>query len=258
MKSWMAGMLVALVMTAPLAAGQGINTSASTDVRAVNTLSLGLRQVGESFSDFVFRIKAILTFDERARLDLLKARNEEMKSRQHAWLKIKSDMLAQVKAGNLTAEEKQQVMKQVKAEHEAIIREHFGLTADMRKIQLKAKAHGRTELERSAEEEADEAEESDVSLGLNIGAELSIGVSENVTADQAKTLVGEKLGFETADVRTETRNGTTFYVVSGTETSAAGNYTLKKGFEAWVRADTGMIHSLGMDARLDSAVGVSV
>ncbi|MBI2085623.1 MAG: hypothetical protein HYT71_03880 [Candidatus Aenigmarchaeota archaeon] len=258
MKSWISGMLMALVLSAPLTVGQQVSTN--TDIQTVSTVGLGFRQIGEAFGDFVFRIRAALTFDGDAKLDLLKARNDEMKTRQRVWLEIKNNLTEQLKSDNMTAEEKRQVIKYLIAEHEAIIREHLRLTADMWNVQLKARADKHNEIERSARIEAEYAERSSLSSGLNISGEveLNIGVNGDLTAGQAKALAQERLGFHATDIRTETRNGATFYVVSGSENSTAGNYTLKKGFEMWVRTNTGTIESLDLNARLDSRSEVSV
>ncbi len=258
MKSQTLGMLVALLMSAPLAMGQQVSTN--TDMQTVSTVGLGFRQIGEAFGDFVFRIRSALTFDSDAKLDLLKARNDEMKERQRVWLDIKNNLTEQISSDNMTVEEKKQVIKYLRSEHEAIIREHLMLTADMRNVQLKAKADKHDEIERSARIEAEDAERSNLSSGLNISGEveLNIGVNGNLTAEQAKALARERLGFHATDVRTETRSGATFYVVSGSENSTAGNYTLKKGFEMWVRTNTGTIESLDLNARLDSRSEVIV
>ncbi|MBI2233277.1 MAG: hypothetical protein HYU56_05120 [Candidatus Aenigmarchaeota archaeon] len=345
---WIAGLLAALVLAMPLAVAQEATVQAETkaEAKTVSVFDLRLRQIGQAFGDFVFHIKKVLTFDEKAKVELIKERNAEMKARQQAWLETKANALAQFESGNMTAEEKQQVISTLHAEHEAIIKEHLRTTEEIRELQLRAKAKGDAELEHKAQTEAELTEESGLSEGLKIrealkagarvqgnvalneearatlsalvsslsstqsNAELEMEVKKengsaevdaevegsltaeqnslwlrlqdqanalveassssnaklkieiesafaakgetNLTSEEAKLLVKTKLGFETGAVTTQSRGGTTFFVVTGTDTETTGGFVLAKNFEVWVQADTGLITSVDLDTHIEA------
>ncbi len=248
---WLASILVALVLLMPVANA----AEASTQTQVASTNSIKLKRMGEAFDDLVFKVKAFFTFKEESKLDLLKERNEQMKARQKAWLEIKVGALEKFESGNMTAKEKQEVMTAIKAEHEAIIKEHLRLTAEIQEIKLNAKAKGNVELETGAEETAKAVEESNLTLGLNIKVRglsaMKLTTEGNLTAEEAKVMVQKKLGFGASEVRTEIKDNTTFYVVTGKEAEVSGDFELEKSFEVWVEAETGLITSVDMDADID-------
>lgn len=343
---WTAGLLAALVLAMPVAFAQS-EAQAATEAETVSVFGLRFKQIGQGFSDFVFHIRAALTLDEKAKIELLKERNAEMQARQQAWIETKETALAQFRAGELSADEKREITGALQAEHEAIIKEHLRLTSEMRQLQLKAKARGDAALESRAAAAADASEESDLDLGLKLEekfvadgtkvkvksdvalssevraainklvesfagaegeaelelkaekedgavtaeadakgeltaeqktlwsdlqskvkamleasaaaeAEVEIEIEHELdaraelTAEGAKEIVSRRLGFESADVRTETRGGTTFFVVTGEETETAGSFELTKSFEAWVESSTGLITSVDLDTHIES------
>lgn len=346
---WIAGLLAALVLAMSLAMAQEANGQANVTAEGkISVFGLRLRQIGQAFGDFAFQVKKILTFDERAKVELLKERNAEMKARQEAWLETKARALAQFESGNMTAEEKKEVISMLQAEHEAMIKDHLRLTAEIREIQLNAKAKGKAELEVKAGAEAEEMEDSGLAEGLRIsedfgtsvkvtgnvalsadasstlkqlvssfsgaesrtelklkaekqngevemeanaegsltagqqslwtelqneinvlvgasGGEIEIEIEHelvseaemNITAEAARAIVQQKLGFETSEVRTEIKDNATFFVVTGAETETAGSFELEKGFEVWVKADTGLITSVDLDTHIEAAVSGS-
>lgn len=249
--------LAALLLATPVFAANAdaaasAEAEAATASRAeVSMWDLRLRGMGEAFSDFVFNVRSFLTFESSSKVNLLMERNAELKARQEAWLDVKAEALADMRSGNLTAAEKQEVNSFLKAEHEAIIREHIRTTSEIREIQLAAKASGDATLEAKAEANAETAEDSGLSLGLNVPVDGHIGVgigtnmrAEAMTAAEAEAFVESRLGLEATGVRTEVRNGETVHVVSGTETEVIGGYRLDKSFEAVVVADTGIVTSV--------------
>lgn len=252
---WIAGLLMALVLTMPFAVADEGTADAKADAQAVSTLDLRLKQAGQGFSDFVFHVRAFLTFDEKAKVEMLKERNAELRARQDAWLETKASLLGNSR--NLTAEEKQEIMAAIQAEHEAIIENHLKATEKIREIQLKAKARGDAELESSAEAAA----ESDARLfaGLN-GADSMLKLKlrargegkANVTAEQAQQMVEKRFGFEETTVTTVTEDGRTVFVVTGNETVAEGRFVMTKQITVKIDAETGTVISADFTAHFET------
>ena len=154
--------LAAIVLSMPLGfADTGIAAQSDAHSEAmVSAMELRFKQVGQAFGDFAFGVKSFLTFDESAKIELIKERNAEMRERQEAWLSMKEEAFD----GELTLEERQEVEAMIQAEHEAIIKEHLRLTSELRDLQLKAKARGLASVESSAESAIESG--SGLSLGL--------------------------------------------------------------------------------------------
>lgn len=259
---WIAGLLAAVVLMMPLGFAQA-NAQGEANTQAVSAFGLKLGQIGEAFGDFVFHVKSVLTFDEKAKIDLLKERNTEMKMRQQAWLETKAEALAAFESGDLSATEKQDILATIQAEHEAIIKEHLRLTGEIKKLQLKAMASGNADIESKAKAAAEASSRSGLSLGLLLNhkngfegefeadQETEAELSHSLTADEAKQLVTSKLGFEASSVTTEIRNGATVYAVTGAETETAGSFTLVKSFTAIVEPETGLITSVDLSAHIE-------
>lgn len=260
MRKPIAVLLIGLVFLMPMALAE---TNATAQARSVSALDLRFKQVGEAFGDFSFKVKAAFTFDNSAKLDLLKERNAELKARQESWVETKQEAMASFK-GNVTAKQKQSIVSIFQAEHEAIIEDRLELTSEIRKIQLEAKAEGDTELETEAEAEADAVED-----GSFLGISLGIGINSETRGDskegsesrlesrveseaEAKAVVRKKLGFEATESKTEVQGNTTFFVVSGTETEVESDFTMTREFEVWVDSETGMITSVDMDTHIES------
>ena len=138
MKQIIALTFVGLVFLMPIAFAEA---SAQAQARSISVLDLRLKQIGEAFSDFAFKIKAALTFDNDTKLELLKERNAELKARQQSWVETKQEAMASFN-GNMTAKQKQSLLIVLQAEHEAIIEDRLELTEDMREVQAEAKAEG--------------------------------------------------------------------------------------------------------------------
>lgn len=344
---WIAAFLAAIVLAMPLGfADSQVGAQHNASANAISATDLHFKQIGQVFGDFVFHVRAFLTFDQKAKIQLLKERNAEMQARQQTWIDAKAS--AEGKFENMTAEEKQNIEGMIQTEHEAIIKEHLRLTSEIRDIQLKAKSQANTDIESEANEAAQVEEHSGLSLGLvrigfrdgfqgskvevggnvalssetraaldklsasleqsgNAKIELSVAKSVNgsavvkeevrgdLTAEQkglysdlktkaealveassnanarleieikarhaaethidnatdAQAVVAKRLGFETSSVKTETRNGETVYVVTGTETKTSGSFELTKSFTVVVEANTGLILSADMNAHFD-------
>src|SRR3989338_2688005 len=127
---WIAGLLAAVVLMMPLSFAQSASAQGEANAQAVSAFGLKLGQIGEAFGDFVFHVKSALTLDEKAKVELLKERNAEMKMRQQAWLETKARALAAFESGNLSAGERRDILASIQAEHEAIIKEHLRGTGE--------------------------------------------------------------------------------------------------------------------------------
>ncbi|MBI2141912.1 hypothetical protein HYU15_00290, partial [Candidatus Woesearchaeota archaeon] len=235
-------------------AGTQAYAQASADASASENAKFGkdlrLRMIGEAFGDFVFNVRSILTFDKKAKLELLKERNAKLRERQNAWLEMKSALLGNF-SGNMSSEEKKEAVKAFQAEHRAIIKEHLKATAQLRRIQLKARADGDAEIEIEADESAEEMERSEVAHGLNLRGELGSlirleakGEGEVLTEAEAKAIVEKDMRFRAENVSTEVRGNTTYYVVQGSRVESAGAYELEKSYVVWVEAETGVVTSV--------------
>ncbi|MBI2545063.1 MAG: hypothetical protein HYW22_00470 [Candidatus Aenigmarchaeota archaeon] len=255
MKKWFIALATSLVLLMPVAMAQ----QATTNATSVSSTDLQFKRFGESFQDFVFNVRHILTFSNDAKLELLKERNDEMKSRQQAWLDIKAQALQEFRSGNLTAEEKQAIVSELQGEHKAIIKNHLEMTSETKDIELKAKAHSNTELETKSHEEADIEEQSQLSSGLNLtDSDFFLAIHSNgnttLTADEAASIVQRDFGFNASQVKTETRGNTTYYVVTGNSTESSGAYSLTKNFEVWVESDTGVVAAVNLGTNIASKV----
>ena len=83
---WIAAILAAIVLSMPLGfADTGIAAQSDAHSEAmVSAMELRFKQVGQAFGDFAFGVKSFLTFDESAKIELIKERNAEMRERQEA------------------------------------------------------------------------------------------------------------------------------------------------------------------------------
>ena len=254
---WIAGLIAAMVLLIPIANAE--NSGAHANASNKTTLRLG--KLSSFFNNFVLKARMFLTHSKEAKLELLKERNAEMKTKQQEWIQAKANALEQFKSGNLTAEQKQQIIDQIQTQHNDIVKEHLKLTNEIKDIQLSAKAKGDEKLENKAEEASEdlnetETSESDIEPLLHIESKSQ----GNLTADDAKEIVSKELHFTASNVSTVVKNNITFYVVTGTETKTAGAYELTKSFEVWVDASTGIIASANLNANIESnaALGVTV
>ncbi|MBI2578835.1 MAG: hypothetical protein HYW26_03930 [Candidatus Aenigmarchaeota archaeon] len=264
---WIAGLLMALLIAMPLAVADELDGQATVKGNAASAMDLRFRQMGEGFGDFVFHVKAFLTFDEKAKVELMKERNADLQARQEAWLETKADALARFRSENLTAEQKQEVIGVIQAEHEAIIKEHLKTTEEIREMQLKAKARGDAELESRAEAAARSAEASRLSVGLKLvgdGAsdgmlKLKVkmvadgdGEASAVTAEEAQAMVENEFDIGATTVTTVTEGGRTVFVVTGSETETEGRFVMTKEITAKVDAETGAVTSVDFDAHFQT------
>ncbi|MBI4175717.1 MAG: hypothetical protein HY518_00795, partial [Candidatus Aenigmarchaeota archaeon] len=160
MRALIAAFVAAIVLSAPLGFAQ-----VSGSAGAISVFDLRLKQIGQAFGDFVFNVRAVLTFDEDAKLDLLEERNAQLQARQQTWVDVKAEAMTQFESGNLTVEEKKEIKETIQAEHEAIIREHLRLTAELKELQLNARARGNADLDERANVAANAAGRSGLSLG---------------------------------------------------------------------------------------------
>lgn len=230
--------------------------SEQAEAKSMSTVDLRLKQVGQAFSDFGFKVKSALTFNDESRLELLKERNEALNIRQQTWVDVKQDAMASFN-GNMTSKQKQSVLAILKAEHESLVEDRLELTSEIKQVQLDAKAENNAELEADANAAAAPMEHGllgifvdlDLSSEFESDAEFSTKVESEA---EAKAVVESKLGLEGDEVQTVAKSGTTFYVVSGHETETSGDFTLTKSFDVWVDANSGLIMAADMNVRIDS------
>lgn len=271
----LSGIALLIFSLVPFASAETASANASADAQAVSVTSLKFKKLGESFGDFVFSLKAAFTFSQEAKLELLKKRNEDLKSRQKGWLELKANILGQFGNINMSAEQKQELLAEIQAEHKEIIQDHLTATAEIRQIQLSAKADGKADVEAKAEAAAEVAENSGLSLGLNLPLGLDLGLTgkakakagasvsaeENteteLTAEEAAIIVKQQFGFKSGEVRTETKNGVKFYVVTGHDMEVEGSYALTKDFEVWINSETGIVTSVNVDTSIEARTSIN-
>ncbi|MBI4895037.1 MAG: hypothetical protein HY831_00955 [Candidatus Aenigmarchaeota archaeon] len=255
-----------VVLSMPFAFAQQIGTQSTTkaSVETLSSLDLKFKQIGQGFGDFVYNTRSALTFDESAKLDLLKERNLEMKERQQAWLDVKSEALSELNTKSV--EEKENIISSIQSEHEAIVKEHTRLTSEIKNIELDAKANGDTALEEKAKTTVRVIENSGISAGLNVPVRGHTGLSlltsdteeGKLTADEAAELVKEKLGFKVNNVETVTESGSTFFVVTASDVEAKGGYTLTKMAKVKIDSNTGTIISITLDTNIDLTTNLGI
>lgn len=241
--------LALLVLAVPFAAAEQASAEMQSESK-VSVTGLKLKRLGEAFDDFTFKVKKWLTFDHKAKVELIKERNEDMKERQKAWLETKSRALAQFRSSNLSDEEKKQILDVIHSEHQAIIKSHLDATAEIRRIQLEAKARNDASLESEAESEAESAEKSGLSIGL--GKVIVLGTKGNLTEAEAEAMVERQLGIESSGVETKVEGNSTFYVFTGEKTEQAGLYTMEKSYIVWVDASSGIVSRVDLSAHLEA------
>ena len=173
MRKSIAILLIGLVFLMSIALAE---TSANAQARSVSALDLRVKQIGEAFGDFAFKVKAALTFDNDAKLELLKERNVDLKARQQAWVETKQEAMADIRSSNMTARQKQSIIAIFQAEHEAIVEDRLELTEEIREVQLEAKAENDAELEAEAEAETDASGSASASSSTKSSGKLKLGI----------------------------------------------------------------------------------
>ena len=260
--SWFVLLALAVLMASVMPATFAAADEGKGNSESVSAAKLRFKMMCEGFSDFGFNVKHFFTFDDAAKVELIKERNEKMKERQKEWLEIKADTLASIDSGNMSAEEKKEVVELIQEKHEDLINGHLQLTNEIHELELKGKGKGDSKLEVEAEEESGDLEKSEVSMGLNIPLRGHSGLalltervkSDNstLTADAAKALVDKRFGLKDSQVSTVVENGTTFFVVTGNTSMTLKGFTLAKTLTVKVQADTGRIVSIDFSAHIES------
>src|SRR3989344_1161466 len=239
-----------LVLALPIVSAQETEIKSNTEAGAeITNTKLQFKQFKESMSDFVFKVKTKLTFNQEAKLELLKQRNEILKTRQHEWVELKKQALVQFKSGEFSAEEKQNILANLQQEHQSIIREHIRMTSEIKNKEFEAKSKGDTKIEQKAKETSDAVESSDLSLGLSADVGINTETQTKINSEGAQIIVKDELDLDGSNVKTETKDGVTFFVVTGSEIESKGNVELQKDFEVWV-SETGLITSVDYKTHL--------
>ena len=248
MNKSIASVLIGLVFLMPIAMAQA-------EAKSMSAMNLRFRQMGETFSDFSFNLKSALTFDNEARLDLLKERNAELNTRQQAWVESKNEVVSGFNK-SLTAEQKQSLVAIFQAEHESLVEDRLELTKEIREVQLEARSENNAELEKNADAAAKSVKPS---TGLLIDIKLfgkghfdSKSKAKIESEADARAVVKSKLGLESSNSETIVENGVTYYIVSGSETEIENEFVMTKDFEVKVDAETGMIVSADLNVHIES------
>ena len=250
-KNIMALVMALLVMALPIVSAQETEIKSNTEASAeITNTKLQFKQFKESMSDFVFKVKTKLTFNQEAKLELLKQRNEILKTRQHEWVELKKQALVQFKSGEFSAEEKQNILANLQQEHQSIIREHIRMTSEIKNKEFEAKSKGDTKIEQKAKETSEAVESSsELSLGLGTDVGINTETQTKINSERAQIIVKDELDLDGSNVKTETKDGVTFFVVTGSEIESKGNVELQKDFEVWV-SETGLITSVDYKTHL--------
>ncbi|MBI2130135.1 hypothetical protein HYU10_00015 [Candidatus Woesearchaeota archaeon] len=261
------GLLVMLVISIiPIAIAEG--AKASADAQAITTNKLKFRKFGEAINDFFFKVKLTFAFDNDARLELLKNRNEELKERQQLWIGTKANALAQFNAANLSQEDKKSLLEEIQEEHTSIIQAHLQLTSEIREIQAQARAKGEAVLEQEANAASELMLDSKLGLGLDIaeaGGNGMLGIIRKLelngkAGEEAGTAITSQDALEIArsefgivgSAREESKNGVKFFVVSGQENRSNPKFELERNIDVWIEASTGAIASVDLEAHVEN------
>ena len=247
-----------LVMALPIALAQeaGLESNREDNVKITNK-GLQFKQFKERLSDFVFKVKTKLTFNEEAKIELLKQRNEDMKTRQKEWVELKKQALVQFKSGEFNAEEKQKILANLQQEHQFLIKEHIRITSEIKDKEFESKSNGDAKIEKKAKEISAQVESSELSIGLGVDVNINSETKSEtkINSEEAKTIVKTELDLEGTNVRTETKEGVNFFVVIGSEIQNKGNVELQKDFEVWV-SENGLISSVDYTTHLKAKTEV--
>ena len=103
--------------------------------------------------------------------------------------------------------------------------------------------------EQKAKETSDAVESSELSLGLGTDIGLNTETQTKINSERAQIIVKDELDLDGSNVKTETKDGVTFFVVTGSEIESKGNVELQKDFEVWV-SETGLITSVDYKTHL--------
>ncbi len=255
-----AGFLVMILLASPLASGVDSSAIAS---------ELRMKQFNEGIDDFFFPIKSFFTFGDDAKIMLMKTRLEDLQDRQRDWLIAKEKFMDQLEA----IEEQQRVSLAgvFQDEHNRLV-SNLAFAAD-RVGEMQASVQN-ADLEFQAKELSKMIKSSSVAMGLNahfdesgifinssapefdsfenttggkimekskISIDSDGSAKGNLTSEEAKKLVENKVGFDAEAVSTRILDGNTFYVVSGLKEEVIDGVKKTKGFEVWVDAETGQI-----------------
>ncbi len=247
-------MIMALLMaTMPFAAAQ------ETDSQFY-VMKLRLRQLGQGISDIVYKITKTLTFDSSAKLDIIANRGEELANRQSEWMH--EETLAMTAA----PEKREQALAIVRSEHASLLEDYQNSVEELRLIIQDAREKANPDLAARAEASARDFAASTVVAGLaqsqgsvqiRITNQSTANQTGEITADGAMARVDAE-GFTSKDVKEETRNGIRYFVVTGEDRQQTSQGTTTKNFEAWVRADNGMITSISTSSSAESGRGSAI
>ena len=164
---YVGGVLAVFVFLMPISFADASASSSAQGEAKVSAIGLRMGHLGHMFGDFAFNVKSAFAFSQKAKLEVLKSRNEEMNSRQQAWVEAKQQALAQFNSTNMTAGQKQSILDLLKSEHDSIVKARLELTGKIKEVKTKAKAENDTSLESDAEEAAEASASGNSAVGLD-------------------------------------------------------------------------------------------
>lgn len=221
-------------------------------------MQIRMMQARETWSDLVYSAKFLFTFDDHSKLRLLMDRNEELKSRQQEWNRIKQDIINQTDTSTL---EQTQMAELLRNAHWKLISDEVSISNRVGMIQMNANKTENTGLLAEAQNASRKIESSSVLHGLSIigtenfsqakNSETGISITSGgekgkVTAEEAKRLVEEKTGIEASEGTIQTKEGKAFFVVTGNKSDESGGKKTFRSYEAWVDPETGAITAVSI------------
>ncbi len=212
-------------------------------VAAQSEQNLQFKKIGQALENFIYKVRLAITVSDDGKLELIRARNEQLRERQQEWIQIKADAEISEK---ITAEEKQAVLAEIQEAHEAIINSHVAATEDAQKIAARASENGDMAVALKAKVVADAVARSEVGFGLEFphrgnANKTTEERTEPLTGAEAAAIAKKELGIPADQIITTTINDRTYYIVSGHEADINGTARVNKSYEVKIDALTGGI-----------------
>jgi len=216
-------------------------TAASAQAE-INSSSLKLRQIGESFNDLFFNLRNAFTFSDESRLELFHERAEELQIRQGSWLKSQKDAGEQYMMGVISAEERDDVFNIIKDEQERLMNDHTHLALDVDRIRVEARDEGNLEVVEKARTVAlsiqvshdglnDTVNDSNfpIIISNSLPASIQDESQQDITSDEARIIADSHFGFSDSVIESE-RNGHHVFIVVGDEITDGA----RRHYELWI------------------------
>ncbi len=249
-------LMLALVSFPAVTSQEQVDSQTLGNERTQGTVSasdLRFRMLGEGFDNAFFNLKKSFTFDDSSRVSLLRERNDALMQRQMEWLRAKSEVMVQSRAGTISADERANLFNILRDEHKDLIRNFLDLNSEARSLQVRASARADARVESLARAEADRIDNSNLVLGLSeldddvfLTAVSNATATSVVTEEEARRIVERDLGLSEASVSADARANA--FVVTGTQRQASGNLTITRPVAVFIDRNTGVITRISLNA----------